>query len=284
MLRQIGTNPGWQVALWFWAFVILLVTLATKQHMLADIAAGTVLAFGIYACVFYQSAARFRRKTKLQTISTNITEPHFNNSMKISQILCLLAGGSVLFCWTSVVRADEEADRAALRVIKASYEEAVNTGNLSKLAPYASKDVTGVMVTGEAVQGFEGLQAYWKKIQDLIGPGGSYQVNVNVDKTDLVGDVAVSRGSTAETVRLPNGKELKFSSLWTAICRKEGGAWKVTRMQATMDPVNNVFVATKLNTAKLLAGVGGLLLGAVLVVLTALLRRKRVRATESLSL
>jgi ketosteroid isomerase-like protein len=170
----------------------------------------------------------------------------------------------VLCCFSSITRADEEADRAALRLIRTNYMEAVNTGDASKLAPYLSKNVTGVMVTGEEVKGLSGLEAYWKKIQDLLGPGGSYRVTVNVDGTDFYGGVAVSRGTTEDVVRLGNGKQLLFSSRWTSVCVKEDGAWKVIRMEAGMDPVDNVFVTLKLQRAKLIFGVGGLLAGAVL--------------------
>src|SRR5215472_6671728 len=111
--------------------------------------------------------------------------------------LLLAAITCVILCAVgSPVRADEESDRAALRMIRTNYMEAVNSGDPSKMAPFLSKEVTGVMVTGEEVKGLDGLVAYWKKIQDLIGTGGSYHVAVNVDKTDLYGDIAVSRGST----------------------------------------------------------------------------------------
>lgn len=108
-------------------------------------------------------------------------------------------------------------------------------------------NATGVMVTGEPVAGLVGLEAYWNKIQGLIGPGGSYQVKVNVDKSDLYGDLAVSSGTTDDTVRLASGKELRFNSLWTTISRKENGEWKLIRLQATMDPVENVFISMRLN-------------------------------------
>jgi len=181
----------------------------------------------------------------------------------------------VLFlCLPRSARADDESDRAALRLIRTNYMAAINTGDLSKIAQHLSKDVTGVMVTGEAVAGFEGLQAYWKKIQDLIGPGGSYHVTVNVDKTDLSGDFAVSHGATEDIVRLGNGKELRFNSFWTAVCRKEAGVWKVLRMEATMDPVNNVFVSLQVRKGELTYGVGGLILGAVVVLAFVRLRHR----------
>jgi ketosteroid isomerase-like protein len=188
-----------------------------------------------------------------------------------------IAACAILSALNSPVRADDESDRAALRLIRTNYMEAVNSGDPSKIAPHLSKDVTGVMVTGEEVKGLEGLVAYWKKIQDLIGPGGSYHVAVNVDKTDLYGDVAVSHGNTDDVIRLGSGKELRFNSFWTAVCHKEEGAWKVVRMEAAMDPVDNVFVSLRLQKTKFASGMVGLVVGAVLVL--AILRFKGRRVT-----
>ncbi|HEY3913174.1 MAG TPA: nuclear transport factor 2 family protein [Verrucomicrobiae bacterium] len=204
--------------------------------------------------------------------------------MKPKQLLPAIFAAALILCgFNPIARADDLADRAALRLIRTNYMEAANSGDLSKIAPYLSKEVTGVMVTGEEIKGFEGLKAYWKKIQNLIGPGGSYHITVNTDDTTLYGNVAVSRGNTEEVVRLATGKELRFSSSWTAVCRKEDGAWKVIRIQATMNPVNNVFVTLNLQKTKFEYGLGGVILGAALFLAISLARRSSrsgpVRAT-----
>ncbi|HEY4415613.1 MAG TPA: hypothetical protein VGO57_07975, partial [Verrucomicrobiae bacterium] len=131
--------------------------------------------------------------------------------MKTNQILALVAA-FIFFGLNTTARADEDADRNALRLIRTNYMTAANSGDLSKIKNDLSKEVTGVMVTGQPVAGYDGLVAYWQKVQALIGQGGTYQVVVNVDKTDLFGDVSVSHGTTDETVRLASGKELAFSS------------------------------------------------------------------------
>jgi ketosteroid isomerase-like protein len=182
---------------------------------------------------------------------------------------------SLLCALSSPVRADEESDRAALRMIRTNYMQAANSGDPSKIAPFLSKDVTGVMVTGEEIKGLDGLDAYWKRIQNLIGPGGGYRVTVNVDKTDLYGDIAVSHGNTDDVVRLGTGKELQFHSLWTAVCHKEGGVWKVVRMEAAMDPVDNIFVSLKIQKTRLIAGACGLAVGIALSIAVGLLMRRR---------
>jgi len=100
-------------------------------------------------------------------------------------------------------------------------------------------------------------------------------VAVNVDKTDLFGDVSVSHGTTEEAVRLANGKELDFSAFWTAVCHKEDGTWKVVRMQATLNPIDNVFVTLQLEKTKLIYGIVGFIAGALLVLAIRCLLCKR---------
>src|SRR5439155_859252 len=134
---------------------------------------------------------------------------------KIRLILFGLCGLCIAAC------ADDDADRAALREIKAAYEQAVNSNDLSKIAPHLADGVTGVMVTAEEIKSFKDLESYWQKIKGLIGAGGSYHVTVNVDKTDIVGDIAVSRGSTDDFVHSNAGRDFKFKSFWTSVCRKE---------------------------------------------------------------
>ena len=175
------------------------------------------------------------------------------------------------------VFADEEAEHAALRKIKAAYEEAVNTDAMQKLEPWLGKDVTGVMVTDEEVHSFAELQAYWLRIKALLGSGGSYTVKVNVDKTDLLGDVAVSRGTTDDTAKTARFGSVNFHSHWTAVLRKDGGEWKVLRLHASMDPLENPFVTARTASRSLAFGGAGVALGLVL----GLLLRFAVRARKA---
>ncbi len=169
--------------------------------------------------------------------------------MRATINICLLVIG-ISALRAATAPGTEEADRAALRVIRAAYEDAAASKSPDKMAPYIATNATAVMVTGDAVDGLQGLKNYWDRIQRLIGENGSYHVKVNVDKTDLFGDLSVSRGTTEEEVRAAGGAEFKFSSLWTAVCQRQNGAWKVIRMQATLNPVHNVFVTAKVRAVK----------------------------------
>lgn len=173
------------------------------------------------------------------------------------------------------LRADEQANREALTKIRTLYEESVKSDDISKLLPHMSGNLTAVTPTGEEVKGAQELQAYFKKIWDLIGKGGSYQVKVNVTQTDLFGDIAVSYGTTDEVVKTAESKEYKFSMLWTAILRREDGVWKALRMHGSLDPLSNVFVKTQMTAMKWLYGGGGLVIGLIVGLILAGLRRSR---------
>jgi membrane-associated phospholipid phosphatase len=75
VLREIGSHSFWRISLWLWAVLILYATLATKQHVVADIIAGSALGLVIYACVFKEWISIFKRKPSLQPVAINLTKP-----------------------------------------------------------------------------------------------------------------------------------------------------------------------------------------------------------------
>lgn len=161
--------------------------------------------------------------------------------------------------------ADPEADHDQLRAIRAIFEDAVNTRDIDKLAPILDDGITGVPVTGEEVRGMDGLRAYWRKVWEMIGEGGSYRVEVHPELSSLYGDLAVARGSADERVVTDNGREFRYTSHWTAVARRVAdGTWKVLRMHSAMDPVNNPFVAAQVRASRIAYGAGGLVLGLLL--------------------
>jgi hypothetical protein len=57
---------------------------------------------------------------------------------------------------------------------------------------------------------------------------------------------------------------LDFTSQWTAIARKEGDAWKIIRIQASIDPVGNPIIAALQGYKQWLIGGAALLAGLIL--------------------
>lgn len=71
VLREFRGGAPWRGGLWLWVSLILFATLATKQHMAADIGAGTVLAFGVYIVLFHQSNAIPEPAMLISTVTTD---------------------------------------------------------------------------------------------------------------------------------------------------------------------------------------------------------------------
>jgi membrane-associated phospholipid phosphatase len=75
VLRELGNRSIWQIGLGLWALLILYATLATKQHVVADIIAGGALGFGVFTCVFKEWISVFKRKPSLQPVAINLNKP-----------------------------------------------------------------------------------------------------------------------------------------------------------------------------------------------------------------
>jgi len=75
VLRETGSRSIWRISLWLWVFLILYATLATKQHVITDIIAGSALGFGIYSCAFMEWISNLKRKPSLQPAAVNLTNP-----------------------------------------------------------------------------------------------------------------------------------------------------------------------------------------------------------------
>jgi len=192
-------------------------------------------------------------------------------TLTVPFVLAVLAGAGA-------AATDDAADHDALRKLKRAYEEAVAQDRVDALVPYLDKQFTGIMLTGEQVVGEEGIRAYWKKIKDLMGPGGKYTVTVEPDDLSMLfGDIAVAKGTTADVVVTDRG-EYRFTSRWTAVCRKVDGEWKILRVQGSMDPVANPFVKKLVTTSAVWSGGGGGGVGLVAGLAGGLLLGRRKKA------
>jgi ketosteroid isomerase-like protein len=177
--------------------------------------------------------------------------------------------------------ADEEADHTALQELVKKYEEVVQKGDPSLLKPYLAPGFTGVMVTGEEVSSFESLDAYWKKIQGLLGKGGKYTVKIKVpERATIAGDLAYAHGTSEDTAVTAAGREYRFQGFWTAVCARQADGWKIARIHGSMDAISNTFVMSAIRmastTSALIGGVVGFAIGAILLWILA---RRRGRSS-----
>jgi ketosteroid isomerase-like protein len=164
-----------------------------------------------------------------------------------------------------VADASDEVEHEALRQLRGIYEQAIRDNRLEGLAPLLHQDFKGVMITGRNVAGLDELKTYWSDIHALMGEGGRYTTTLNPELSVLLGDVALARGTSDDVVVTSDGQEFRFTSLWSAVLQKEGGAWKLRQVQGTIDPVDNPFVREFTRRSVMGAGAlgagGGILLG-----------------------
>lgn len=196
--------------------------------------------------------------------------------MQQSYVWRSLFAVAILVVFSSVLLADEDADRNALRKLSSTYEDALNNKDLGKIKPALADGFTGVMISGEEIKSFEDLQAFWKRIWGLVGAGGSYHVKVVTEQTDFFGDVGVSRGYTEEVFHTAAGKEFAFRPRWTAITKRQNGEWKIYRVEGTLNPMDNAVIRVIVRRARITFGASGLVAGLVLGLLVgALWSRKK---------
>jgi ketosteroid isomerase-like protein len=159
--------------------------------------------------------------------------------------------------------AASEEDKQALRNLRGIYEQAIAKRDLAALKPHLAADFSAVMITADEVKGFDGIQSYWKKVEDFLGKDGTYQVTIEPDDTIFDGNIAIAKGRAKEHV-IRSGKTLDFTSVWTAVARKEGADWKIVRIQASIDPVGNPIIAVLQGFKTWLIGGVSLLVGLVI--------------------
>ncbi|HLG58688.1 MAG TPA: nuclear transport factor 2 family protein [Vicinamibacterales bacterium] len=143
----------------------------------------------------------------------------------------------------AAVSASEEAEHEALRQMRTLYEQAIRDNRVEALAPFLHNDFHGVMITGRAVSGLGELKQYWTDIHALMGEGGRYTTTLKPETSVLIGDVALARGTSDDVVVTSEGREFRFTSLWTAVLQKQDGRWQLRQAQGGIDPVDNPFVA-----------------------------------------
>jgi len=164
--------------------------------------------------------------------------------------------------------------------LKDIYEQAADNGNPSQLKPYLDPEFTGVMVTNDAVQSFDDVQAYWNKISAMLGAGGRYKTKIDVAGHAMIAeDLAVAHGTSEDVATTGQGKEFRFRGQWTAVCRRGAdGQWKILRVHGSINPLSNVFIAAAEKMTRIFIGATAAVVGLVLGLSLAMVFRKKPSA------
>jgi ketosteroid isomerase-like protein len=151
-----------------------------------------------------------------------------------SIILTLLVLCNLAFCDTL------EQDKQALRDLKTLYETSVKSGDLSPLKPHLADNFSAIMITGEIVNSYTELDAFWKKSLSYLGDDAEYTVTINPDDSIFIDNIALSSGSSVD--QITGSTNLSFTTTWSSVAQKQAdGSWKLLRIQVTTHPIDNPF-------------------------------------------
>ena len=89
---------------------------------------------------------------------------------------------------------------AELRQLKATYETALSSGDLSPLESLFDANSSGVTVDNQSFRTFAELKAIYAKFHADF-PGGVYQVTLDAEPSLIEGNLAVARGTAKELVK-----------------------------------------------------------------------------------
>ena len=182
-------------------------------------------------------------------------------------VRCTLIGASALLvslCFPLVATAasDEEAIHDELRQLKTVYENAINSGDLSKLEAVFDSGSSGVVVDNQLFKSPADLKAIYDRFHASL-PGVIYRIKLNPEKSLLFGNVAVAYGTGEEYVKTDAG-EFNYTTNFTAVLRRDDKQqWKLVRSQFTMDPFKNSVVQYFVSKTKLYFGGGALAVGLI---------------------
>ena len=187
----------------------------------------------------------------------------------------LLTAGALAALPVNAPAQDLEADKTALRMLGARYEAAINGGNLSDLKDHMLPDASAVFMTSEERTGLDAMQTYLNEVKAQLGKDTSYTVRLRPDETTFMGDIAIAKGTSDESVRTGRGDALEWQSKWTAVLKKVNGQWLAARLHVSMNPLDNPIISVKSTAGKYLAGLAGVAVGVLLVKVVSLLRGKK---------
>lgn len=176
----------------------------------------------------------------------------------------LRAAVTVLCLLPLAVRAASPAEEklhAELRELRAVYEKAIATGDLSPLEPLFAPDSSGVAVDNQPFKNFAELKGIYDRFRAQF-PGVVYRITLQPELSQLYGDIAVAHGTAEENVKTAAG-EFPYPSRFTVVLRRTDQGWKLVRSQMTMDPFRNSVVQHFLSRTKLYFGLGALAAGAL---------------------
>lgn len=148
--------------------------------------------------------------------------------------------------------------------------QALNTRDFSKIEPYLHPTFTITTVDNRVFHKVPEFEQYWNQqfsssIKDI-----KMEVKVDTPRTFLSPETAISYGDAISTFYFKDGNKPTMAMRWTAVLQKFQGNWTIQSLHFSSNLLDNpVLRGTQRagSTGAVAAGVGGILLGAVAMLL-----------------
>lgn len=155
--------------------------------------------------------------------------------------------------------------------------ECFNGGDIDR---FLSLDTNTIVVwqNAEITKGGQGIRPYAEKMTK-----GEYAVISKVTfepkilGSHVQGDWAIAWGDLNDHFILSGGKDLELNSRFTATLAKHENGWKVYAFHASVNAFSNPINEMAVKKIALIAGIGGIITGAIVgLVIASLLRRPKI--------
>ncbi|MBW4518647.1 MAG: nuclear transport factor 2 family protein [Scytolyngbya sp. HA4215-MV1] len=183
----------------------------------------------------------------------------------------------------SVLAQVSPQDQSAIAQTREMAVQAINTRDFSKIAPYLHPAFTLTTVDNHVFHSVQEFEKYWN--QQLTGPIKNIAMDVKVDstRTFLSPETEVAYGDAIATFSFTDGNIAVMPMRWTAVLQKFQTKWTLQSLHFSSNLLNNPVLSAAQKVGRLTAiaaGIGGVLLGAVI---TLLLRRQPKSSSEQTS-
>ncbi|GAC1457484.1 MAG: hypothetical protein NVSMB70_01270 [Chamaesiphon sp.] len=144
--------------------------------------------------------------------------------------------------------------------------QALNTRDFSKIEPYLHPTFTITTVDNHVFHKVQDFEKYWN--QQLSGPIKNIAMEIKVDNPTrfLSPETEIAYGDAIATFHFTDGNVSTMAMRWTAVMQKFQGKWTIQSLHFSSNLLNNPVLNGKeqlSRTVAVAAGVGGILLGAV---------------------
>jgi uncharacterized protein (TIGR02246 family) len=186
---------------------------------------------------------------------------------------------SVVFCFASAIartaeptaQATPDISTAGLDHLRAALKNAYNRGDAEAMARYLHPDVVIIFPDGSVLKGRDALRDYYNRM--LKAPGHrvvSYSADPSIESRTVHNDVGLSYGYMNDQYVLNDGKSFGLNSRFTVTLLKtpdgpsDTDGWVIRSFHSSADTFDNPILMMVAKRVFWMAGIGGLLAGALL--------------------